>query len=193
MRFRGFFSKRWIYLIFPTLLISCIDKKFPNILALFASGTKPYIYEDIGLPSVENDSVQASLPIISHDESEAIEAMLKELSDYEIDDKIYRESIGQIVPDKVAGSSQELIAKELAEVDNFFGKVESDFPILSIYDLVNVRKRLTLSLIVIRLEIDYGDRNSGIPEDLLKGIRVKTVALRQKVTQELLRRGVTKI
>ncbi len=174
-------------------MISCIDKKFPNILALFASGTKPYLYEDIGLPSVENDSVQASLPIISHDESEAIEAMLKEFSDYEIDDKIYRESIGQIVPDKVAGSSQELIAKELAEVDNFFGKVESDFPILSIYDLVNVRKRLTLSLIVIRLEIDYGDRNSGIPEDLLKGIRVKTVALRQKLTQELLRRGVTKI
>lgn len=207
-------------IILFALVVNCINKENANFLPIFAGGTKPYTYEDLGLQPFEEDSRQASLPIISQEESEAIEALLKELSEfeilsdvgmklqsvegwktiqfakptnYEIDDKIYRESIGQTVPDKVAGTKDELIARESAEADQFFGRIESNFPILSIDNLVNLRKRLTLSLIMIRLEIDFGDRNAGIPIELLTMIRIKTVALRQKVTAELLKRGVTKL
>lgn len=212
--------KPLVALIYIAFFYNCIDKGSANFLPVFLGGTKPYIYEDLGLPASPEEPGQASLPIISAEESEAIEALLKELSEFEIltdvgmkkqsvegwktiqfakpsdkeiDDKIYRESIGQNVPDKVAGTKEELIAKESQEADQFFGRIESDFPLYSIDDLINVRKRLTLSLIMIRLEIDFGDRNSGIPIDLLTIIRTKTVALRQKVSEELLKRGVTKL
>lgn len=216
--------KQTLLLVFTLVLLfsleSCYKKGSASFLPLFAGDTKPYTYADLGLPVKIEDTKQASLPIISVEESEAIEIFLKEPSDQEIltdvgmkvqsvqgwktiqfakpsdneiDDKIYRESIGQTDPEKVVGSKEELLATESAAADQFFGRIEADFPLLSINDLINIRKRLTLSLIVIRLEIDYGDRASGIPVEFLTMTRTKTVALRGKITEELLKRGVTKL
>lgn len=176
--------------------------------------------EDLGLPPVTETTQSPTLPVISKNESDAIESFLKEMadldlmtdvslkkmsveawetirfspmSDYEIDDKIYREMLGENVPIKVVSSTSELLQKESNHADAFFERIENDFPNLSIENLISLREKLTISLITIRLQLDYRDETDGIPDEFLIMTRTKTVAFRQKVNEELLKRGVTNL
>ncbi|MGV3667519.1 MAG: hypothetical protein ACO1NV_15420 [Leptospira bouyouniensis] len=112
------------------------------------------------------------------------------MTNCEIDDKIYKGSVGLSVSTKFTGNNEELIVKESQQADNFFNKVEAEFPKLTTEDLMTKRKKLTLSFIVIRLQIDFGDKTNGIPLEFLKMIQTKTVAHRKKVSEEIINRGV---
>lgn len=112
------------------------------------------------------------------------------MTNCEIDDKIYKGSVGLSVSTKFTGNNEELIVKESQQADNFFNKVEAEFPKLTTEDLITIRKKLTLSFIVIRLQIDFGDKTNGIPLEFLKMIQTKTVAHRKKVSEEIINRGV---
>ncbi|XDD47899.1 hypothetical protein AB3N60_07435 [Leptospira sp. WS39.C2] len=112
------------------------------------------------------------------------------MTNQEINDKIYKESVGVAVETKVAGNIEDLLAKESLQAEEFFHKVETDFPKLSIEDLITKRKKLILSLIMIRLKMDFGDKTKGIPWEFLKMIQTKTVSHRKKVAEEIINRGI---
>ena len=59
--------------------------------------------------------------------------------------------------------------------------------------LINLRLKLTISLVVIRMQLDYRDVENGIPEEILLMVRKKTLELRIRINEELIKRGVTKI
>ncbi|MCE9501574.1 MAG: hypothetical protein K8R21_13900 [Leptospira sp.] len=202
------------------LLTACIVPKSSKLFPLLPSGVKPYTAEAIGITPPAAAAEQAALPMISDAESQAMKDFLTEmqdldlmsdqawqklsveawktiqfspLTDNELDSKIFREMRGETIPDKIAGSNAELLAKESKSADDFFGRIKNDFPVLSNQDLINIRKKLTVSLVAIRLQMDFGDDANGIPDDFLQMIREKTVALRMKISEELLKRGVTSI
>lgn len=198
----------------------CIDKKRGSFFPLFASSASPYTPEDLGLPPEPVVFNNVSLPVISNKEAEAMEDMLSEMedlglmsdialksqsveawktiqfapyNDHEIDDKIYREALGETVPEKVAGTKEQLLTKESEAADEFFNKIKTDFPTLTTEELINLRIKLTLSLIMIRFQMDYGDKEKGIPEEFLKMTQTKTVAMRASISEELILRGVTNL
>lgn len=198
-------------------LVSCINKNSSSFFPFLPASASSYSYEDLGLPSQPETYNQVTLPLISNSESEAIEDLMKDMDElglmtdvalkqqsieawkniqyapmtnHDIDDKIYKESVGLSVTTKTAGNYAELLAKESKQADDFFNKVEADFPKLSIEDLITIRKKLTLSLIMIRLQMDFGDKTNGIPLEFLKMVQTKTVAHRKKVSEEIINRGV---
>ncbi len=198
--------------------LGCIIPNNSNTLPIIAQGIQAYTPESLGLPPEEVNPTRASLPVISENEANAMEKFLQgmqdldqmtdvalknqsietwktiqfvELSDNELNDKIFREFRGETVPDKVAGSNAELLAKESKSADAFFNGIYDSFPELSNEELINIRIQLTVALALIRLQIDFGDDEKGIPEEFLIMVRTKNVALRQKITQELISRGVT--
>lgn len=197
--------------------VSCINKNSSSLFPFLPASASSYSYEDLGLPSQPETYNQVTLPLISNSESEAIEDLMKDMDDlglmtdvalkqqsieawkniqyspmtnHDIDDKIYKESVGLSVNAKVAGNNAELLAKESQQADDFFNKVEADFPKFSNEDLITIRKKLTLSLIMIRLQMDFGDKTNGIPLEFLKMVQTKTVTHRKKVTEEIINRGV---
>ncbi|MCT8332347.1 hypothetical protein NUH30_01560 [Leptospira sp. 85282-16] len=196
---------------------SCINKNKSPIIPFLPASASAYSYEDIGLPSQPEEYKQVTLPLISNAESEAIENLMKNMDDLglmtdvslkqqsveawkniqyspmsndEINNKINKESIGLQVNPKVAGTNAELLERESLQATNFFNKVEADFPNFSNEELISIRKKLTTSLIMIRLQMDFGDKTDGVPMEFLKMIQVKTVAHRKKVTEEIINRGV---
>lgn len=200
--------------------LHCFKPYNSGFLPIGAQGLEPYTSEDLGIPIEEENSSTASLPIISAKEGEAIGEFLQGLDDMgimtdvglktqsveawktirfsafsndEMNDKIFREMRGEIVPDKIAGTNAELMVKESNAADEFFGGIEAAFPELSEQELIDVRTQLTVALVILRLQIDFGDKVNGMPEEFLVMIRTKNVALRQKITQELILRGVTEL
>jgi len=205
-----------ISIVYSTL--GCIIPNDSNMLPIIAQGIQAYTPESLGLPPEEANSTRASLPIISENEALAMEKFLQgledldqmtdvalkqqsieawktiqfaEMTDFELNDKIFREMKGETIPDKVAGTNAELLAKESNSADEFFNSIADSFPELSNEELIDIRIQLTVALVLIRLQIDFGDDEIGIPEEFLTMVRTKNVALRQKITNELIARGVT--
>lgn len=202
------------------LLVNCINPNNSSVLPISATGIQAYTPESLGLPTEDNSTSTASLPVISKNEAKAMENFLKGMqdldlmtdvalkqqsieawktiqfspySDEEMNGKIVREMRGETIPDKVAGTKEELLVKESNAADAFFGAVVTSFPELTTQELIDIRTQLTVALVLIRLQIDYGDDVQGIPEEFLVMVRTKNVALRQKITQELMARGVKEI
>ncbi|NCS94318.1 MAG: hypothetical protein GW761_11005 [Leptospira sp.] len=198
--------------------LGCIIPNNSNTLPIIAQGIQAYTPESLGLPPEETNSTRASLPVISENEALAMEKFLQgledldqmtdvalkqqsieawktiqfaEMTDFELNDKIFREMKGETIPDKVAGTNAELLAKESNSADEFFNSIADSFPELSNEELIDIRIQLTVALVLIRLQIDFGDDEIGIPEEFLTMVRTKNVALRQKITNELIARGVT--
>lgn len=201
-------------------LVNCINPNNSSVLPITANGIQAYTPESLGISPEDNTTSTASLPVISKNEAKAMEQFLKGMqdldlmtdvalktqsieawktiqfapySDEEMNGKIYREMRGETIPDKVAGSKAELLAKESKAADDFFNGVASSFPELTNQELIDIRTQLTVALVLIRLQIDFGDDVQGIPEEFLVMVRTKNVAIRQKITQELIARGVKEI
>ncbi len=206
--------------LLAVIFINCINPNNSTVLPITAGGMQPYTPESLGLPPNESSASRASLPVISANEAKAMESFLQGMQDLdlmtdvalkkqsveawktiqfapstdeELNEKIFREMQGETVPEKVAGSKAELLDKESNAADRFFGAVASSLPELTNQELIDMRIQLTVALILIRLQIDFGDDVNGIPEEFLVMVRTKNVALRQKITQELIKRGVKEI
>jgi len=182
-----------------------------------AKAVVPYTPEDFGIPTPQEGSALATLPAISENEREVIREMLEDmnatglldtkftyeatrtsrdllfnrpLSHQELLDKVDAEIKGGSYPTPTYGTEAEILQKESQAADEFFGRVASDLPKMTVEQLIKVRENFTLSLVMIRFVIDYGDPDNGIPMPFLVMAREKAVAIRQKVNEELIRRGV---
>jgi hypothetical protein len=182
-----------------------------------AKAVVPYTPEDFGIPTPTEGSALATLPAISENERAVIQEMLEDmnanghldtkftyeatrtsrdllfnrpLSHQELLDKVDAEIKGGSYPTPTYGSEAEILQKESQAADAFYGRVASDLPSMTVEQLIKVRENFTLSLVMIRFVIDYGDPNNGIPMPFLVMAREKAVAIRQKVNEELIARGV---
>ncbi|MCG6169997.1 LA_3478 family PerA/PerB upregulated protein [Leptospira sanjuanensis] len=196
---------------------ACIKPGSGKLPPLFASNVTPYSPSDLGIPTPTPDSPLATLPAISDNERASIEEafrMMNEngqldqkfvkessmaskdvlfnrpLSDSELEAKVEAELKGQSVPTPTYGTEQQILQQESQAADVFYGKVANDLPGMTVPQLIKVRENFTLSLVMIRFMMDYGDPATGIPTSFLIMAREKAVAIRQKVNLELIKRGV---
>ena len=77
-----------------------------------------------------------------------------------------------------------MLAQQTAAADAFFNRVAGDLPELPKEQLVILRLRLTISLVTIRLSLDHGDKENGLPDEILIMIREKTAVARKKISKE---------
>jgi hypothetical protein len=211
-----------IYILISTVVLqACINKSDSKTPPLIPGEVKPYSPADIGLtgPDPSDNTAQAALPVISEGERKAIYNALMEmeqmgmmneeflqksskaaydtmkfqpLSDSELDTKIDNEMNGITTPPKAVRSNAEILARESAEGDRFFARFTNDLPNLTNQQLIDTRKNLTVTLAMIRLQMDHNGPD-GLPEEFYLMAKTKTINLRQKITEELIRRGVTSI
>ena len=130
---------------------------------------------------------------ISKSSREAYESMkFQSLTDNELEARIDGELNGISYSPKPPISDAQILARESAEGDRFYKMFIDDFPNLTNEELVDMRLKLTISLVMIRLQMDYNG-SDGLPKDFYEMAKVKTVTTRNKITQELIRRGVTRL
>ncbi|WP_425268657.1 LA_3478 family PerA/PerB upregulated protein [Leptospira brenneri] len=210
--------KNVVLLLFIVFFINCIESNSGKVPPLITANVTPYTPGDLGIPTPPADSPLATLPAISNNERAAIEEtfqmmaengqldqkfvkessvasrnllMNRPLTDAELEARVEAELKGQSYPVPTYGSEQAVLQKESEAADAFYGRIASDLPTLTVPELVKVRENFTLSLVMIRFMIDYGTTDNGIPTSFLIMAREKAVAIRQKVNEELIKRGVT--
>ncbi|RHX89448.1 hypothetical protein DLM75_14860 [Leptospira stimsonii] len=186
---------------------------------MFAAGVTPYTPADLGIPTPPPGSPLATLPAISDNERATIEETLRAMNemgylsqeyfqkssiaawesiryvpinDQELDAKIENAINGTSYTPKSAPPKEHLFQRESKLADDFYTKIQAQFPTLTNQELINVRKQLTMTLAITRIQMDYNDP-AGLPQEFLLMARDKAVALRQKVNLELIKRGVTQI
>ncbi|EMY78595.1 hypothetical protein LEP1GSC060_3957 [Leptospira weilii serovar Ranarum str. ICFT] len=206
-----------VFIIFLTAFVDCIKPNSGKAPPLFASNVTPYTPADLGIDTPPADSPLSTLPAISDSERNAIEEafrlmnengqldqkFVKEssmasremffnrpLTDTELEAKVETELKGQSYPTSTHGTEQQILLQESQAADVFYGKVENDLPNMTVPQLVKVRENFTLSLVMIRFIIDYGNTPDGVPISFLVMAREKAVAIRQKVNLELIKRDV---
>ncbi|EMJ52913.1 putative lipoprotein [Leptospira interrogans serovar Valbuzzi str. Duyster] len=198
-------------------VLGCIKPSSGKFPPLFLSSVTPYTPADLGIETPVADSPLETLPAISDKERESIEEafrlmnengqldqkFVKEssiasrdllfnrpLSDAELEAKVEAELKGQSYPTPTYGTEQQILLQESQAADVFYDRVETDLPNMTVPQLIKVRENFTLSLVMIRFMIDYGNTPNGIPASFLIMAREKAVAIRQKVNLELIKRGV---
>ena len=207
-----------VSLLLIAVFINCIESNSGKVPPLFTASVTPYTPGDLGIPTPPANSPLATLPAISNSERAAIEEafqmmsengqldqkfvkessiasrdllMNRPLTDTELEARVEAELKGETYPVPSYGSEQAILEKESQAADAFYGRVASDLPSLTIPELVKARENFTLSLVMIRFMMDYGTIEKGIPTSFLMMAREKAVAIRQKVNEELIKRGVT--
>jgi hypothetical protein len=211
------------FLFFTVVFQACINKSDSKTLPLILGEVKPYTPADIGLtgPDPSENAAQAALPVISERERKAIGEMLEYMaqnemmtdtywhtssraaktvlfvepfSDSALENEIDSRFDGGSFPEGGPPASLEtVLARESKNADDFFNRVLNDFPKISDEQLIQLRLKLTLSLVMIRLQRDYPDQTNGVPDEILIMVKEKTVVFRNKINDELIRRGVTSI
>lgn len=208
------------FIIFLSVAANCIKSNSGKLPPLFNANVTPYTPEDLGIPTPPPGSPLATLPAISDNERAAIEESFRmmnengqldqkfvqessiaskdvlfnrELTDAELEAKVETEIKGQSYNVSVASTEQQVLQRESLAADAFYGRIESDLKNMTVPQLIKVRENFTLSLVMIRFMIDYGSNANGIPISILNMSRTKAVAIRQKVNEELIRRGVTSL
>ncbi|EMK23776.1 hypothetical protein [Leptospira kirschneri] len=198
-------------------IVGCIKPGSGKFPPLFLSSVTPYTPADLGIETPAAGSPLATLPAISDKERESIEEafrlmnengqldqkFVKEssmasrellfnrpLSDTELEAKVEAELKGESYPTPTYGAEQQILLQESQAADVFYGRVEADLPNMTVPQLIKVRENFTLSLVMIRFMIDYGNTPNGIPTSFLIMAREKAVAIRQKVNLELIKRDV---
>lgn len=212
--------KYTFYLIFFTVSSACIKPNSGKLPSLFAAAVTPYSPADLGIPTPPPGSPLATLPAISDNERAAIEETLKmmnengqldqkfvkessmasrdvlfnrPLSDTELEAKVEAELKGESYPVPTYGTEQQILQTESQAADAFYGRIAGDLKTMTVPELIKVRENFTLSLVMIRFMMDYGNTPNGIPTSFLIMSREKAVTIRQKVNEELVKRGVTSI
>ncbi|EKO13840.1 hypothetical protein [Leptospira kirschneri] len=198
-------------------IVGCIKPGSGKFPPLFLSSVTPYTPADLGIETPAAGSPLSTLPAISDKERESIEEafrlmnengqldqkFVKEssmasrellfnrpLSDTELEAKVEAELKGESYPTPTHGAEQQILLQESQAADVFYGRVEADLPNMTVPQLIKVRENFTLSLVMIRFMIDYGNTPNGIPTSFLIMAREKAVAIRQKVNLELIKRDV---
>ncbi|PJZ57315.1 LA_3478 family PerA/PerB upregulated protein [Leptospira barantonii] len=209
-----------IFLIFLFVEANCIKSNSGKLPPLFSANVTPYTPADLGIPTPPPGSPLATLPAISDNERAAIEESFRmmnengqldqkfvqessiaskdvlfnrELTDAELEAKVDTELKGQSYNVSVASTEQQVLQRESLAADEFYGRIEGDLKNMTVPQLIKVRENFTLSLVMIRFMIDYGNNANGIPISILNMSRTKAVAIRQKVNEELIKRGVTSL
>ncbi|RHX91383.1 hypothetical protein DLM76_16765 [Leptospira yasudae] len=209
-----------IFIIFLSSATNCIKSNSGKVPPLFTANVTPYTPENLGIPTPPAGSPLATLPAISDNERAAIEESFRtmnengqldqkfvkessaaskevlfnrELTDAELEAKVDAELKGQSYNVSVASTEQQVLQRESLAADAFYGRIEGDLKNMTVPQLIKVRENFTLSLVMIRFMIDYGNTPNGIPISILNMSRTKAVAIRQKVNEELIKRGVTSL
>ncbi|MGJ4754237.1 hypothetical protein [Leptospira kmetyi] len=212
--------KYFILLIFLLGAVSCMKAGSGKFPFLFNSNVTPYTPADLGIPTPSPDSPLATLPAISDGERTAIEDTLKTmndmgymsqeyfqkssiaawdniryvpLNDQELDAKIENAINGTPFTPKTPASKEILLQRESKLADNFYAGLQAKLPALTDQEIINVRKQLTMTLVLTRVQMDYNDPVNGLPTEFLIMARDKAVALRQKVNEELIKRKITQL
>ncbi|EMN92209.1 hypothetical protein [Leptospira weilii] len=206
-----------VFIIILAAFADCIKSNSGKVPPLFTSNVIPYTSAELGIQAPPANSPLETLPAISDNERLAIEEafrlmsengqldqkFVKEssmasrdvlfnrpLTDTELEAKVEAELKGQSYPTPTYGTEQQILLQESQAADIFYGKVENDLPNMTVPQLVKVRENFTLSLVMIRFIIDYGNTPDGVPISFLIMAREKAVSIRQKVNLELIKRGV---
>jgi|JI8StandDraft_2_1071088.scaffolds.fasta_scaffold108704_2 hypothetical protein len=204
-------------------LKSSSGKVFPFLPNQIFTESNQRTADDVGLYSVSGTSTsgeQIVLPAISENERSAIEASLKQMNDLgmmntsfweessrkgrevlsfqplsnsQMNDKIMANLKGESYSEPTPPSDTYILERETRAADNYFSKVEESFPNLTVVQLIAIRTSLTLSLVTIRMQLDYNDKSLGLPDTMFLMVRKKTVESREKVSKELINRGVKSI